>query len=273
MFGYSATKCDGDKQASRIARLPTGALAAILALGIGAEDAISADNGKNIKLDKANVFFELNHTDEDLGIHLQIDGEAWKKLKIEDPNKKTMLEINVNGRLEKQGLTELFSESAEPPFDELPPSKFFSRFPEGVYRISGTTLEGKTLEGTARLTHVMPAAPDKISISGAAAPTDCESGAPPAVGAPVVIAWQPVTKSHPKVGKPATVEIVKTQVVIAREEPTSMEISVDLPPGVNAFKIPDDLTNPGKGEQYKFEIITREASGNQTAFESCFKIK
>ena len=119
----------------------------------------------------------------------------------------------------------------------------------------------------------MPAAPDNVSVSGVAAPTDCESGSIPSVRKPVVISWHPVTKSHRKVGKSAAIEIVKTQVVIAREEPTDMEINVDLPPGVNSFKVPDGLVNPGKGEQYKFEILVREASGNQTAFESCFILK
>jgi len=93
------------------------------------------------------------------------------------------------------------------------------------------------------------------------------------VGAPIVIRWDAVTGSHPKVGKSAAIKIVNTQVVIAREEPTSMEISVDLPPGTNAFNVPTDLVNPGKGEHYKFEILVREASGNQTAYESCFKLK
>ena len=251
--------------------LPVGVLSALLALGLGAKDARAADSAKAIALDKANVFFELNDTDGDLGIHLQIDGEAWKSLKVEDPDKGTMLEIDVKGRLQKQGLTELFSESAEPPFDELPPKEFFGRFPEGTYRISGTTLEGQRLAGTARLTHVMPAPPENITVSGVAASKECDDSVP-SVAKPVVIRWRPVSKSHPEIGKSAAVEIVNTQVVVAREKPTSMEISVDLPPKATSFTVPDSLLEPGKGEHYKFEIIVREASGNQTAYESCFKL-
>lgn len=65
----------------------------------------------------ANVFLELNDTDGDLGIHALIDGQR------------------------QQGLTELFFESAEPPFDELPPETFFRRFPEGEYEVEGMALD------------------------------------------------------------------------------------------------------------------------------------
>ena len=74
-----------------------------------------------IEFDEAHVFFELNNTDGDLGIHALIDGEPWKKLRIMDQREKKVLSINVRSRLRRQGLTELFFESAEPPFDELSP--------------------------------------------------------------------------------------------------------------------------------------------------------
>lgn len=278
MSEYSAKPCkrqtrDFGHFAKMSTLLPIGLLAAVLALGAGPQRAYAADDGKKIPLDKANIFFELNHTDGDLGIHVMVDGKAWKRLKIEDPNKGKMLDIEVKGRLQKQGLTELFSESAEPPFDELAPKDFYKRFPEGTYRIFGTTLDGKKLEGSSKLTHVMPAAPDNIRISGVAAPKDCESGSVPSVGVPVVISWAPVTKSHPKVGKSAAIEIVNTEVIIEREEPAGLKINVDVPTGTKSFVVPKELTNPGQGEEYKFEILVREASGNQTATESCFKLK
>ena len=43
------------------------------------------DDEDEIPFDVAEIFFELNNTDGDLGIHALIDGEAWKKLEIEDP--------------------------------------------------------------------------------------------------------------------------------------------------------------------------------------------
>ena len=85
---------------------------------------------EEIPFDVAQVFFELNNTDGDLGIHALIDGEPWKHVIIEDPRERRILGIGLRGRLRRQGLTELFFESAEPPFDELPPAVFFKRFPE-----------------------------------------------------------------------------------------------------------------------------------------------
>ena len=40
------------------------------------------DDGDEIPFDEAIVFFELNNTDGDLGIHSLIDGEPWKRLEL-----------------------------------------------------------------------------------------------------------------------------------------------------------------------------------------------
>ena len=95
-----------------------------------------------IPYDEAELFFELNNTDGDLGIHALIDGDAWKKLKIKNSDGKSLLKIEAKGRLRAQGLTEIFFESAEPTFDELDPADFFLRFPVGEYVISGKTVDG-----------------------------------------------------------------------------------------------------------------------------------
>ena len=39
---------------------------------------------EDIPFDEAELFFELNNTDGDLGIHGKIDGDEWKRLEIED---------------------------------------------------------------------------------------------------------------------------------------------------------------------------------------------
>ncbi len=92
---------------------------------------------EELELSEAQLYFELNDTDGDLGIHGKADGDAWKRMKIEAPNERTLLDIRVKSRLRRQGLTELFFESAEPTFDELDPEVFFDRFPEGVYEWEG----------------------------------------------------------------------------------------------------------------------------------------
>jgi hypothetical protein len=47
---------------------------------------------------KPGCFFELNDTDGDLGIHGKIDGDEWRRLKIEDPHERKMLDVKVKGR-------------------------------------------------------------------------------------------------------------------------------------------------------------------------------
>ena len=36
------------------------------------------DDDEEIPFDEAKIFFELNNTDGDLGIHALVDGDAWK---------------------------------------------------------------------------------------------------------------------------------------------------------------------------------------------------
>jgi hypothetical protein len=219
---------------------------------------------------EANLFFELNDTDGDLGIHALIDGEPWKSLEIEDPSGRAMLNVSVSGRLRQQGLTELFFESAEPPFDELSPQQFFRRFPEGKYEIDAVTLEGGELAATDRISHVMPGPAENVTLSGTPAAEDCDANPLPSVSEPVVIQWGPVTESHPEIGTPGRrIEVDKYQVVIERE---GLALSVDLPPDATEFEVPAALTEPG--DEIKFEILVRAAgSGNQTAVESCFIVR
>ena len=238
----------------------------------GGSDEDDDGDEMEIPFDEAFVFFELNDTDGDLGIHALIDGEPWKKLEIEGPNGREILRIGVKGRLKRQGLTELFFESAEPTFDELPPEEFFDRFPEGEYEIEGMTLEGDELESTAEVTHLMPAPPENVTVSGIAAAEDCDADLLPLVSDPVIISWDPVTESHPDLGRTGEpIEVVKYQVIVEREEPTLLELSVDLPPSVTEFEVPAGFI--ALGEEFKFEILVREASGNQTAIESCFLVE
>jgi hypothetical protein len=229
------------------------------------------DNGEEIPFDVAELYFELNDTDGDLGIHSLIDGDVWKSLKIEDPKGREMLDVSVTGRLGKQGLTEIFFESAEPSFDELAPEQFFRRFPEGEYEIEGLTLEGEELESTAQLSHVMPAPPGNIKLNGVYAAEDCDVVPLPVVSTPVIISWEPVIGSHPEIGEPGAIVVDKYQVVVEREEPTLLVFSVDLPPDVTSIEIPEGFTE--LGDEFKFEILVRATNGNQTAVESCFIIE
>ena len=240
---------------------------------------------EEMEFDEAHVFFELNDTDGDLGIHALIDGEPWKRLEIADPNERRMLLISVNGRLRRQGLTEVFFESAEPPFDELSPQMFFRRFPAGEYEIEGRTLDGEELESIAELTHVMPA-PPQPTVNGNGLAEECDPEEPgydaPLVVGPVTIAWPPVTMSHPDpegggagVQPPVLVTVHNYEVVVEAdvevngEELTAVTSTV-LPPDQTSYTIPAEFLS--LSDQFKYEILVREDSFNQTAIENCFQM-
>lgn len=255
--------------AHSLARISMAAAAVIA--GAAASAGSNNDEEQETPFDEASLFFELNDTDGDLGIHGLIDGDEWKHLEIEDPRERTLLDVQVTGRLRRQGLTEVFFESAEPTFDELSPKAFFQRFPAGEYEISGKTLDGRELESTTVLSHVMPAPAGNILVSGITAAENCDADPLPSVSDPVVIRWDPVTQSHPEIGKSGAIEVAHYQFVVEREEPSLLVLNVDLPPEVTQFEIPSGFIE--LGDAFKFEIVVRAANGNQTAVESCFEIE
>ncbi len=225
---------------------------------------------------EAQLYFELNHTDGDLGIHGLIDGDAWKSLEIEGPGEQLLMNVWIRGSLRKQGMTEIFFESDEPSFDELSPAAFFKRFPQGTYEIEGITLDDDELEAELRLSHVMAGPPGGIKVNGKNAAVNCDATLP-VVSEPVTLDWNAVTRSHPAVGTPnVNVTVLKYEVVgeIEREgqNPDVLVFSADLPRNVTAFEFPESFTALADGEM-KFEIVTKLTNGNQTAVESCFEIE
>jgi hypothetical protein len=227
--------------------------------------------------DEAEVFVELNDTDGDVGIHAFVDGDGWEMLEIVDPNGRRLLFVRPRGQLARQGLTELFFESEEPNFDELPPEEFFDRFPEGEYQITGRTIDDEELQSTTEFTHVLPAPPGDIRLRSAGetqpAAENCDAADLPEVPIDrnLKIRWDAVTDSHPDIGEEGDIEVVRYQVVVELEEPELLIYAVDLPPDVTAMKVPKEFLAFGQpGDEFKFEILIREASGNQTAVESCF---
>jgi hypothetical protein len=213
---------------------------------------------------ETEIFFELNDTDGDLGIHGSIDGDPWLDLEIEGPGDRRLLNISSIGRLRAQGMTQLFFESAEPDFEEMEPADFFGRFPEGRYEIEGRAQEGGTMESRTVLSHVMANRPQNVRVNGMPAAESCDDPLP-MVLAPVSIDWDPVTQSHPRIGKRGPVRISRYQFFVERE---GVNLSVDLPPTVTEFQIPRAITDLGR--DFKFEIIARTDTGNNTAVESCF---
>lgn len=262
-----------------------------LALTTALPAAWADDEEDEIPFAVADVYAELNDTDGDLGFHALVDGEPWKKLEIENPDGRKLLKVNVKGRLRRQGLTELFFESAEPPFDELTPEEFFHRFPEGDYEIEGKTLEGDELESVDLFRHVMPAQPglqgdgsvmfevgDAIdTVIKEKCDVDDPAYDPTEVsGDTITIAWGPVETSHPTIGAAGDVVVALYQVVVSAElevdgKDFESVFSVDLPPTVTSMTVPAEFI--ALSDEFKYEVLVKEATGgNQTAVESCFVI-
>ena len=270
--------------------------------------AIANDDDDEEPFEEARLFFELNDTDGDLGIHGKIDGDEWKYLEIEDPRDRKMMHIWVRGRLRRQGLTELFFESAEPTFDELNPERFFRRFPEGEYDIEGYTLDGEERESEVYLSHIIPAAPGDVTINGTAAPEDCDAELPvidPAGG--VTLSWGQVDSSHASLGAPLGDKVlpVRYYEVVVEIDETDFKSTSIIPPGDGdtvSWTLPEAFFSLSEEGEYKFEILVRTnildedgdivtvevdieddegevigtmdvpVPGNKSAVESCFEI-
>lgn len=201
----------------------------------------------------AQVRIEVNATDGDSGIHVLLDAEGWKFVRIYDPKWKLIFEVEAGGSIRKTGLTELFFESAEPGFDELPLEDFLKRFPEGEYRFYGKTLTGRMLFSRATLTHALPDGPVLLT------PEEDSVQDP----ANTVVEWEPVAN-------PPGSTIVRYEVIVADESDTPKRtFSAVVPASVTKMTIPAAFMLPG-GE-YKFEVLAIEAGGNQTLTEGTFK--
>jgi hypothetical protein len=232
-------------------------LFAVLVVVVLAGTALAGGGGgtarKAVSLDAATMIVEVDATKGDAGVQFFLDGEPWRSMAVSGPNGRALLEIDAQGRLKNWGLTELFSESNEPPFAEVPLAEFKQTFPEGRYTFLGETVEDDKVVGSAMLSHDIPDGP---KITG---PADGETVARKGV----VVRW-----SGPP--EPPGIEIVGYRVIVTREEPLRV-YSVDLPASATKVPIPAAFLDPGT--EYELEIQAIEESGNQTFTTVFFDVK
>jgi hypothetical protein len=196
----------------------------------------------------ARIYIEYNHSGNDLGFHVFLDGEDWKSLRIVNPAGNTIFEVEGRGGYRDLGLTELFFEGAEPSLSEFPLEDLLALFPEGRYRFTGVTVDGTRLASTAVLSHAVPAAP------AVSAEVDDDE---------VVIRWEPV--SGPPDGFPARrIHVVGYQVIAG-------SFQVTLPASSTEVTLPREFVESlGPGE-HDLEVLAIDASGNQTITEGTFE--
>ncbi len=227
----------------------TAAVMVALVAGMAAPKALAA------RLDEAEIFFEINDTDGDGGIQVFLDGEGWDEMQMIGPNGDVMFHLLAESSVGMQGITEFSFESAEPSFDEQTLEELLELFPEGKYRLRGRTTEGRTLRGTARLTHALPDAPVQLF------PIDGEEVDPN----DAVFFWQ-------LVADPPGSRIDRYQVIVECEEPVFRVLDVLVGPTVDSLTVPPELLLEEGADECKWEVLAIERSGNQTISETEFGI-
>ncbi len=230
--------------------------AIILLFGVSMSTADARGGWSIIEFSDARIIIEINATDGDSGIQMFVDGEGWKRLAVYDPRARRVLSVRGRGGVGQTGLTELFFESAEPGFDELPLDEFLERFPEGEYHFVGRSVERDWLVGVAELTHNLPAGPNIL------VPEEDATVSPNGL----TVIWEAVTTQFG--GGILDGDIVAYQVIVEQEEPVLRVFSADVPGNVTSMSIPGEFLQPGV--EYKVEVLAIEESGNQTLTEVPF---
>jgi len=200
------------------------------------------------QLEFARIYWEYNASANDLGVHVTLDGEDWTRLRIVNPEDKTLFNVTGSGPYKQLGMTELFFEGAEPALDEFPLQDLLDLFPEGEYDFEGRTVDGQLIEGEWAFTHAIPAGPVVSTEQGP--------------GNFLRIHWTPVTTNPP--GFPVEpLTITGYQVIV---DP----FQVTVPADVFSITVPAEFVATLEPGEHPFEVLAIEASANQTLTEGTF---
>jgi hypothetical protein len=234
----------------RHTRMLTCSLAALVVLIVGVTSPEAWAAKKKLELKISRIYWEYNSSANDLGVHVSLDGEDWRKLKIINPAGRTIFEVEGRGPYRLLGLTELFFEGAEPNLDDFPLENLLARFPEGTYRFTGRTVDGDAIAGTGQFTHAIPAGPTNVVAA--------------LNGNSLVISWNPVT--GPPDGFPdLPINVVGYQVIVG-----SFQVTIPATTTPLQVTVPPEFVSSLPGGQNLFEVLAIEIGGNQTITEGSF---
>ena len=209
-----------------------------------------------VQLEDARLKFEINATDGDGGVQVFIDAEEWRTMSIFDPQGHRIFSTETRGRLARFGGSELFLESGEPPFSELPLHELLEQWPAGVYRFRGTGSDGQVFRGSAHLTHRLPAGPELVSPLEGSAPQRPRD---------TVMRWR-------RVPAPPGSRIIGYQVLVERETGRKalpvVTLDVTMPATATRLRVPPGFLRPNTA--YSWEVLAIERTGNQTLSSSSF---
>jgi hypothetical protein len=196
--------------------------------------------GETVPFAEAQLFFELNSTDNDLGLQLFLDtDDGWKRVRVLDPARRDVILFETGGRLSRLGLTELRFESAEPS-----PEEVLALFPPGEYRFRGRTVEDDQLASSATLSHDFPPAPTISPSNGEV--VDARN---------TVVEW-------------TAPEAEQVEIIIEQDELEHV-LDVTLSASTRRLRVPAQFLTPGM--EYKIEILSVGENGNRIITESTFR--
>jgi hypothetical protein len=190
---------------------------------------------------EAQVFFELNTTDHDMGFQVFLDAEGWQRAALFDPDGRRLFGIHADGPLAEIGITELRFESEEPS-----PAEVRSRFPAGRYTFRGETVEGVSLVSEVSLSQRMLAAPTFTPRNG-----------------------QLVDKLNTVVRWDAP-DAEMVEVIIEQDE-LGHVLDVTVSATTTSLRIPPQFLS--RNQEYKIEILAIAENGNRTIAESTFRTR
>jgi len=222
----------------------------------------------------ATIHFETNASACDMGIQIKFDTDGIASGSVTDPNGITIYSFASAGSMQATGgQTEGFLEGIEPQIKELLQAlhcarsteegqsrlaDLFAAWPAGDYTFKGTSKTGVAFEGTATLTHFIPAGPEIVAPLGATVPV-----------APLLIEWNAVSEAI--LPELAPVNVVGYHILVEEDVPgveVTPEVDIDVDSSETSVTIPAQYLNPST--VYRFEILATDESGNQTISEGFF---
>jgi hypothetical protein len=219
--------------------LHASALIAALASYLALFDAPSAR--PSVEFDEAKLIFELNETDVDAEVVLDVDApDGLRALHLEFPDGKTVFSLKAKGHaLDPVGLKQFAIESGEPDIASI-----LQAFPAGTYRLLGETITGLAVESELELSHDLVPAPTYAPPDGALVPTDG-----------VVVQWtlMPGAASY-------TVEI--------EQDELGFNLTCTVPAFVDSLQVPDGFLLGDT--EYELGVAVSAANGNVSVAESTF---
>jgi hypothetical protein len=245
----------------RMRKLEAIALAvATLLVGSTANADRDRDDEADLRVEFKDVRLkiEANDSDGDAGIQVFLDSDPWQWIEITDPRGRRLFRSTTRGSFALQGGTELFLESGEPSFDEVPLEEFLARFPEGQYRFRGEGNDDEQFFGTAELSHDIPDGPLLLGPHEGGALVDPENA---------IVRWDPVDPPNgsPIIGYQVLVVLPNTGL---RALP-KIVLDVMMPPAATSLAVPPGFLR--RGSRYEWEVLSIEEGGNQTLSSSFFR--